>query len=50
MFSTIDINALLNQTPDNRSHDRILNRLMHTLVCIIQITNTFQRPAVVSGK
>ena len=39
-----------NQTPHNRSHDRVLNRLMHTLVCIIQIMHTFQRPMVVSGK
>ena len=29
-----------NQTPQNRSHDRALNRLMHT----------FQRPTAVSGK
>jgi len=40
----------MNQTPQNRSHDRVLNRLMHTLVCIIQIMHTFQRPTVVSGR
>jgi len=39
-----------NQTPQNQSHDRCLNRLMHTLVCIIQIMHTFQRPTAVSGK
>jgi len=39
-----------NQTPHNRSHDRVLNRLMHTMVCIIQIVHTFQRPVVVLGK
>jgi len=39
-----------NQTPQNRSHDRTLNRLMHTLVWIIWIMHTFQRPTAVSGK
>ena len=39
-----------NQTPQHRSHDRALNRLMHTLVRIIWIMHTFQRPTVVSGK
>jgi len=36
--------------PHNRSHDGVLNHLIHTLVCIIQIMHTFQRPTVVSGK
>jgi len=40
----------MNQTPHNRSHDGVLNCLMHTLVCIIQVMDTFQRPMVVSGK
>jgi len=39
-----------NQTPQNWSHDCTLNRLMCTLVCIIWIMHTFQRPTAVSGK
>jgi len=40
----------MNHTPQNRSHDHTLNRLMHTLACIICIMHTFQRPTAVSGK